>query len=122
MEEIFKDIDGYEGIYAVSNYGRVYNCKRKRFLSTPKSRKKKYVDVVLTKNGIGKSFKVHRLVATAFIPNPNNYPIVNHKDEDPTNNMVDNLEWCTNRYNLDYGSAPDQRTREKIERFIEEME
>lgn len=103
--EIWKDIKGYEGIYQVSNLGRVYNSKYHRFLSTPTNRKKKYVDVALNKNGVAKSYKVHRLVADAFIPNPNNLPFVNHKDENPSNNCVDNLEWCTNEYNLKYGNA-----------------
>jgi len=104
-QEVWKDIKNYEGIYQVSNLGRVYNCRYNRFLSTPTNRKKKYVDVVLNKNGIAKSYKVHRLVAEAFIPNPNNLPFVNHKDENPSNNCVDNLEWCTNEYNLNYGNA-----------------
>ena len=103
--EIWKDIKGYEGIYQVSNLGRVYNCRYNRLLSTPTNRKKKYVDVALNKNGVAKSYKVHRLVAEAFIPNPNNLPFVNHKDENPSNNCVDNLEWCTNEYNLNYGNA-----------------
>lgn len=103
--EIWKDVVGYEGLYKVSTYGRVYSCRKNMLLSTPTNRKKGYVDIVLFKNGRKKTEKVHRLVAKAFLPNPYNYPIINHKDENPSNNRVDNLEWCTNDYNLMYGNA-----------------
>ena len=72
-----------------------------------------YKRVSLYKDGQYKSKYVHRLVAEAFIPNPNNSPVVNHKDEDGTNNKVENLEWCTNQYNANYGTAR-ERQREKI--------
>ena len=72
-----------------------------------------YKSVSLTKGGATKAFYVHRLVAEAFIPNPDNLPMVNHKDEDKTNNFVENLEWCTNNYNINYGTAR-KRQADKI--------
>lgn len=106
--EIWKDIEGYEGLYQVSNLGRV------KSLGNNKTRKEKilkgikergdYLKVILCKEGNRKHFKVHRLVASAFIPNYNNLPQVNHKDEDKNNNRVDNLEWCDCKYNINYGS------------------
>lgn len=106
-EEIWKDIAGYEGLYKVSNLGRVkslnYNRTRKERLFDLHLRRG-YLYVVLSKNCISKKFSVHRLVATTFIENPDNLPQVNHKDEDKTNNRVDNLEWCTAEYNINYGT------------------
>lgn len=118
MEEKWLDVVGYEDIYKVSNTGRVM---RKQYVSVNKNgihilRKEMelnqyvnfrgYPKVTLRKNGISKIMFVHRLVAEAFIPNPQNYPQVNHKDEDKTNNNVDNLEWCDNEYNCNYGCKP----------------
>lgn len=107
MEEIWKDIEGYEGLYQVSNMGRVKSLRRNIILREGISRG--YSVLNLSKNGNPLTKKVHRLVATAFIPNPNNYPIVNHKDENRTNNCVDNLEWCTQEYNLNYGTGNKKR-------------
>lgn len=108
VEEVWKKIEGYED-YSISNYGNVWSQKTKkgRYLkpSANQARKKgvKYnyhsYWVNLTKDGKSNMFKVSRLVATAFIPNPNNYPIVHHKDCDPSNNHIDNLEWTTNLEN-----------------------
>lgn len=103
MKEVLRDIKGYENIYKVSNYGRVYSIKRKKFLKLRKTQRG-YIKVDLHKNGNAKTYRVHRLVAEAFIPNPNNYPEVNHKDENKENNHVNNLEWCTKEYNLSYGT------------------
>ena len=116
MEEEWRDIKGYEGKYQVSNLGRV------KSLGNNKSKKEKilkhinscgYSNVNLYKNGKKKPFLVHRLVAMHFIENPNNYSQVNHKDENPTNNRVDNLEWCTHEYNLNYGTR-NKRTSESM--------
>ena len=99
MKEIWKNIPEYVGIYEISNLGNirsVYNNNKPLKLSIGKN---KYVTVSLYKNKIGKTFNVHRLVAQVFIPNPNNLPCVNHKDENRSNNCVDNLEWCTYLYN-----------------------
>ena len=109
--EIWKDIEGYEGLYQVSNKGRIKSLNRidsrghkvnEKILSS-KPNNKGYLRVHLYKNGKRKPFSVHRLVAIAFIPNPNNLLEVNHKDENKENNTVDNLEWCDRKYNANYG-------------------
>ena len=104
-KEIWKPILNYEGLYEVSNWGRVKSLKfgKERILK-PGTNKYGYLIVILCKNGKVKSFSVHRLVAEAFLPNPHNYPCVNHKDECKTNNNVNNLEWCTYTYNNNYGT------------------
>ena len=116
-KEIWRDIDGYEGLYQVSNLGRVKSLKRKvyagrgrtrwqyeRIMSSGKTNGNKYKIVSLFKDGKGKNFYIHRLVANAFIENPNNYKYINHKDENPSNNFVNNLEWCTAEYNNTYNN------------------
>lgn len=118
MREIWKDIPNYEGLYQVSNLGRVKSLPRtvirthngtgdlllKSRILSPSTYPKGYKKVTLRKNNKSKYFFVHRLVAEVFIPNPNNYPHVNHKDENPSNNDFRNLEWCTNDYNMSYGT------------------
>lgn len=106
MEEIYKDIEGYEGLYQVSNLG---NVKSLNFRNTNKEGllklgfdKDKYLRVSLNINGFKKLFGVHRLVATTFIPNPENKPQVNHIDGDKTNNNISNLEFCTAQYNTQH--------------------
>ena len=103
MIEIFKDIKGYEGKYQISNLGNVYSCN-KRDLLIPDTNKDGYFRYHLYKDGKCKKCLAHRLVAEAFIPNPDNLECVNHIDENKTNNCVDNLEWCTKLYNNIYGS------------------
>lgn len=115
MEE-WKDIKGYEGLYQVSNQGRVKSLEKtynvgyggekhqKERILIPTEVGNGYLHVTLCKNGGKKYKRVHRLVAEAFIPNPNKYDVVNHKDENQKNNNVDNLEWCTQAYNNAYGS------------------
>lgn len=102
--EIWKDIKGYEGLYQVSNMGNVRSCNWRNQGVTQnlylKVHNKGYKHIELVKNGKRKSHLVHRLVAEAFLPNPNNYPVVNHIDEVKTNNNVENLEWCTLSQNM----------------------
>ncbi len=118
--EIWKDIVGYEGLYQVSNFGRVkglervnkfYSKKTNNFVERIIKEKilkqhydGRYMMVTLSKYGILKTYRIHKLVAENFIPNPNNLLEINHKDEDRKNNHVNNLEWCNNEYNNNYGT------------------
>lgn len=104
MSEEWKDIVGYEGLYQVSSFGKVYSNYTHKNLSQG-THKDGYKFVTLRKNCKQKCMLVHRLVAEAFIPNPNNFPFINHKDETPSNNNVNNLEWCTCQYNNTYNDA-----------------
>lgn len=115
MEE-WKDIEGYEGLYQVSNYGRVRNSKRGIYRAFSDNGYGYYM-VILCKNGKKKPFYVHRLVAEAFIPNPNNYEQINHKNENKHQNNVENLEWCSPKYNMNYGTAR-ERTSEKQRKIV----
>lgn len=107
-KQCWNDIPGYEGLYQVSNTGRVRSLNYKRTGKTKALKqctdKDGYKKVVLCKDGKYKTYYIHRLVALAFIPNPDNLPEVNHKDEDKTNNYYKNLEWCTRKYNNNYGT------------------
>ena len=130
MKEIWKNLED-TSFYQISNYGRfrskdryVKNGNGKRFA------KGMIIKPVLTTNGyleyaytVGNTKKIklaHRLVAKAFIPNPNNYPQINHKDENIKNNNVNNLEWCTAKYNANYGSR-NARCLEGNKRFFKKV-
>ena len=106
---IWKDVKGYENLYQVSNDGLVRTSHKGLWEILLAGRTKHgYYNVLLYKDGKRKNERVHRLVASAFIPNPNNYPYINHKDENPSNNHVDNLEWCTAEYNINYGTCKER--------------
>ena len=107
--EIWKDIQGYENSYQVSNLGNVRDKRRNKLIKTFKNNKG-YLRVGLYSNSKEKKYLIHRLVAIAFVPNPNNYPHVNHKDENPLNDNADNLEWCTHEYNMNYGTCRKRAT------------
>ena len=145
--EIWKPVVGYEGLYEVSSYGRVRSLDRatsyisrtqegKEYTTTHTLKGKLmkqrvnqngYKEIALCVGGKSKKYMVHRLVAEAFLDNPNNYPIINHKDENKQNNIIwinknglidykkSNLEWCTQKYNINYGSGNIRRinTRNK---------
>lgn len=120
--EEWRDIQGYEGYYQVSNFGRIKSLPRGN--KTPRWRsqcairkqsiKNRYCHINLSKDGKIQWRAVHRLVALAFLPNPNNLPQVNHKDENPSNNHVSNLEWCDAIYNMNYGTVRDRMSHTKI--------
>ena len=126
--EEWREIKGYEGLYEVSNLGRVRRLDgivntdiknvSKRFLKgrilKPSTNSNGYYRVILSKDSKTKMHFIHRLVAVAFLPNPDNLPCVNHKDENPKNNSVWNLEWCTQKYNMNYGTVRERMSKSKI--------
>jgi hypothetical protein len=131
MEE-WRDIPDYEGLYQVSNWGRVKSLmywsnsqkkyySRERILS-PRNNGKGYYYVCLYKNGKSKNFRINRLVAQSFIPNPDNLPEVNHIDEDKKNNKANNLHWCTSLFNVKYSQARKILQYDKQGTFIKEWE
>ena len=114
MQEIWKPVKGFEETYLVSNLGQIksiprVNTKGKLIKLYPN--KSGYLYCCLSQNGKVYNKRVHRLVAEAFIPNPNDYTQVNHKDENKDNNNKDNLEWCTNLYNIQYGTGIQKRSK-----------
>lgn len=118
--EVWKDVVGFEGLYKVSNKGNVYSIeridsrghrRRGRMLSPGHNSLNGYPQVGLRKNGVLKIKYIHRLVAETFLPNPEGWPQVNHRDEVRDNNNVENLEWCTSKYNNSYGT--------RIERVVQ---
>ena len=127
--EIWKPIEGFDGCYEVSNLGRVksidriikintvFTVRKGRMLKLVTS-KIGYVYCTLVYKGKVNTYLVHRLVAQAFISNPDNLREVNHKDEDKTNNRVDNLEWCDHIYNANYGTAIERRLNSLVDKGI----
>lgn len=122
VQEIWKDINGYEGLYQVSNFGNVMSLNYQNHgyakLLTPKCNNAGRLWVELCNNNKKRAFLIHRLVAIAFIENPENLPQINHIDENPKNNHVDNLEWCTQEYNIKYYLDRHKRER-KIRNYSE---
>ena len=118
--EVWKDVVGYEGLYKVSDKGNVHSVERiirgKKWggiTLKPRYARGGYIQVGLYEDGKVKNKYIHRLVAEAFIPNENNYLEINHKDENKTNNHVENLEWCTRRHNNNHGT--------RIERVVQKQ-
>ncbi len=118
MEEIWRNIKGFEGLYQVSNFGRI---KSLNYRHTKKERIMKlsvnncgYLYVNFHIEGKNRVYMVHRLVAETFIPNPKGYKQVNHINEDKTDNRVENLEWCTAKYNVNYGNCIKKRSSKRV--------
>lgn len=119
MEEIWKDIYGYEELYQVSNLGRVkslnYNHTRKEHILKPRKDKDGYLRINLYKDEKRKTMFVHRLVAQTFIPNDDLFKTqINHKDENKGNNNINNLEWCDATYNSNYGTRNERNSKSNI--------
>lgn len=121
VEEIWRPVVGYEN-YEVSSLGRVRSLGLDKYhkgkILKPWFSNKGYPLVDLYKSNKKEHCLVHRLVAIAFIPNPNNLPFINHKDENPKNNRVENLEWCTPKYNSNYGTAIERQRQKLIKAVI----
>ena len=124
--EVWKDVVGYEGLYQVSNKGNIYSVERKdtvgrkcggRMLQLS-YHSNGYLRVNLSKNVITKQHLIHRLVAQAFVPNQNNYLEINHKDENKANNNVENLEWCTREYNMNYGTRNERANQTQSKKVM----
>ena len=131
MDENWKEVVGFEGLYEVSDLGRVRSLvqrnRRKPGILTPGDNGWGYLVVNLYKDGKRKAMKVHRLVAEAFLPNPLNLETVNHRDENKTNNSASNLEWMRNKDNVTYSQARpvqmfDKSTNELLATFPSTME
>ena len=112
MQEVWRDIEGYEDWYKVSNLGRVKSINNRKILKT-NFNKDGYERVSITKDHTTQTFLIHRLVAKAFISNPNNFPQVNHIDGNKNNNKVSNLEWCTASYNVKHAFVHKLRKNKK---------
>lgn len=115
FKEEWRPIAGYEGIYEVSNSGDVASLNYNKKTGVRRIRKQKltkdgYLEIALCKDNKVKHIRVHRLVAEAFVPNPCGYRQINHKDENKTNNLFDNLEWCDAKYNINYGTGIKRRS------------
>lgn len=113
-KEIWRPIENFPN-YEVSNYGRIKNVLSGNILSPYKNENGYMIISLHNGSGNNRKYRVHRLVAEAFIPNPNNYPIINHKDENKSNNHVSNLEWCNKSYNALYGSTQSKLRAHKIQ-------
>lgn len=124
-QERWCDIPEYKGKYQISNLGRIKSLSRtsnnrngsfktKEIIMKPMKASNGYLIACLWKNNKQKKFIIHKLVADAFIPNPNGYKEINHKDENKENNIVDNLEWCNHKYNMNYGKIKEKISKSRI--------
>ena len=122
LKEYGRIYPGYEGLYQVSNTGQVkslnYKGTGKTKILKQGTSKHGYKKVVLYKNKKRKTYLVHRLIAQTFISNPNNWPQVNHKDENKTNNVAWNLEWCTSKYNNNYGTCRERMIEKQKGKYV----
>ena len=123
MNEIWRDIVGYEGLYQISNLGNVkslnYRRTGKERILNPGNNGSEYLFVILCKNGKRKNFTIHRLVANAFLENSDDKSDVNHKDEDKTNNCVDNLEWMSRKENINFGTHNQRSAKSRSKSVIQ---
>ena len=128
MEEIWKDIIGYEGLYRVSNKGRVYSIRSNLFLKV--TRTKKGYSTISLSYGKDKTFLLHRIIALAFIPNPENKPFINHINSIRDDNRIENLEWVTSRENnihayeserMKFGRIKTKLTIEQVKSLLKEI-
>ena len=130
LNEIWKPIKGYEGLYEVSNFGRIRSLDRwcsngrgkqlkKGKILKPQKNRYGYLYINLYKNGIMKHITIHKLVAEVFLPNPNNLPCVNHKDECKSNNVVNNLEWCSYSYNINFGTRNKRMIKKRCKPVVQ---
>lgn len=117
QNEIWKDIDGYEGLYQISDKRRIKSLDYRRTgeerVLKPRKTKDGYLHVGLCKEGKIKFYLIHRLIAQTFLENPEGLPEINHKDEDKTNNCAENLEWCSHQYNNNYGTRIERISKSK---------
>ena len=131
MKEVWKACPDYEGLYEVSNLGRIRSVDRIVFRNgipmelkgkvlSPVRQWSGHLNVCVCKDGSQKKIRLHRYIARAFIPNPFSLPEVNHKDENPANNRADNLEWCDHKYNMNYGTIVERRLK-KVSRPVVQM-
>lgn len=133
INEQWKDVIGYEGLYQVSNHGKIKSLKRTytsgnfgnivreltEKIMKQSTSKNGYKRVKLCKGGKTNICLVHRLVATAFIENESGLPQINHKDENKSNNAVSNLEWCDAKYNINYGTALTRMVKKQSKRILQ---
>ena len=113
-----RDIPGYEGLYAATEDGRIFSYKSNKFLKLTKNNNNNYLYVHLYKDGTEKNCRVHRLIAATYLENPQNKPFVNHKDEDKSNNNVENLEFCDAKYNNNYGTITERAAKALSKKVI----
>lgn len=124
MQEIWKDIPGYEGLYQISNLGRVKSYMERakvpgEIIKATATMKNGYHTTSLYKNGKTVTKLIHRMVAEAFVDNPYGYKEINHKDENKNNNCADNLEWCTRKYNQNFGSCISRGSEKQSKRILQ---